>query len=242
MALQHIVVLGGSGFVGRYVVARLAAAGHRVVVPDAPPRTRQAPHPAADGRRRRMAVLRPGDAAQSALAGATRGHQSRRHPQRNRARSRSRARMSSSTRELVAACRQQGVRRLLQMSALDADPAGPTQVPAHQGRGRGHRRRRRASRLDDLSAVGDLRPRTTRSSICSPRLTRIAAGRGARLAGRAFQPVHVGDVAHCFVQALGDDVRDHRPALRPCAARKVYTLRELVALRRRGDGRACARS
>jgi NADH dehydrogenase len=33
VGLPHVVVLGGSGFVGRHVVARLAARGHRVTVP-----------------------------------------------------------------------------------------------------------------------------------------------------------------------------------------------------------------
>jgi NADH dehydrogenase len=47
------------------------------------------------------------------------------------------------------------------------------------------------------------------------------AGAGAR-----FQPVYVGDVAQCFVQALVDDrtVNQRYPLCGP----KVYTLRELV--------------
>ena len=88
-----------------------------------------------------------------------RGRQPRRHPQRDRRRRRSRARTSSSPRKVIAACH--GGRRArasLHMSALNADPAGPSALPAQQGRGRGGRRRVRA-RLDDLPAVGDLRAR-----------------------------------------------------------------------------------
>ncbi|MET0442434.1 MAG: NAD-dependent epimerase/dehydratase family protein, partial [Casimicrobiaceae bacterium] len=33
MAERAVVVLGGSGYVGRHIVAKLAAAGHRVTVP-----------------------------------------------------------------------------------------------------------------------------------------------------------------------------------------------------------------
>ena len=52
MKVNSVLVVGGSGFVGRHLVASLAAAGIRVTVPS-PPRARQASDPPSDGRRRR---------------------------------------------------------------------------------------------------------------------------------------------------------------------------------------------
>jgi uncharacterized protein YbjT (DUF2867 family) len=131
MALQQIVVLGGSGFVGRYVVARLAAAGHRVVVPAR--RREHAKHlillPTVD-----VVEMDANDAQalRKALAGATAVINLVGILNENGATTFERAHVELA-RNLVAACEAAGVTRLLQMSALGADPAGPSRYLRTKG-------------------------------------------------------------------------------------------------------------
>ena len=125
------LVLGGSGFVGRHLVARLVAAGRRVIVP-----TRQrerAKHlillPTVDvveadvhneavlarlARRASVVVNLVG-----ILNESRRGEFERVHVEL--------------ARKLVAACRVAGVSRLLHMSALNADPRGPSRYLRSKG-------------------------------------------------------------------------------------------------------------
>ena len=127
-----MLVLGGSGFVGRHVVARLVADGLRVVVPTR--RRENARHlillPTVDVVE---ADVHDAADARAARRRRRRRHQPRRHPERGAAATRSRARTSSSRAAVVAACRAAGVRRLVQMSALNADPAGPARYQRSKG-------------------------------------------------------------------------------------------------------------
>lgn len=149
-------------------------------------------------------------------------------------------------RKLVQACRQKGVKRLLHMSALGADAAY----------GRSHYQRTKGEGENTVHAAHDLLVTSFRPSVIfGPEdslfnrfatLLRIApywfplACPGARM-----QPVYVGDVAEAFARSLDRQSTVGR-RLELCGP-KVYSLEELVEftlntlhLRRRvvalGDG------
>ena len=124
MSDAHIVVLGGSGFVGRHLVGRLSASGRRVVVPT---RSRE--------RARHLILLPTVDVIETdvrdagRLASVVRGAAAVinligiLNPSVRRDFASVHVEL---TRKLVAACKDDGVTRLLHMSALHADPNGPS--------------------------------------------------------------------------------------------------------------------
>ena len=219
---QRVLVLGGSGFVGRHVLNALAAAGHFAVV-----LTRRR------SRARHLLLLPtvqvvegdPYDAATLArhargmtvainLVGVLHEHSratfERAHVELPRA--------------LAVACRTAGVARLLHMSALGAAADAPS--------------RYLRSKADGEAAVAASGVAATifRPSVIFGRedtflnlFAKLArwfpvlplAGASAR-----FQPIYVGDVAACFERALDDnETIGQRYSL--CGP-KVYTLAELV--------------
>jgi len=223
MAERAIVVLGGSGFVGRHIVAKLVAAGHRVTVPT---RSRE---------RARHLILLPtvnvieADIHDAATLGRlTRGadavvnlvgilnetgRETFAHAHVALAQS------------VVAACKSSGVRRLVHMSALNADPAGPSLYLRSKGE------------AEAAVAASGLAWTIFRPSVIFGRgdaflnmfasLARLLPVIALAAPSARFQPVWIGDVAHCFVHAVGDDATiGQRYDL--CGP-KAYTLRELVA-------------
>jgi len=223
MAQSTIVVLGGGGFVGRHIVARLVSEGHRVVVPT---------------RRRedvRHLILLPtievveGDVhdpkfldrlfAGSAVAvnlvgiinesgGATfdRVH-------------------VELTRKVIAACHNAGVPRLLHMSALGARADAPSRYLQTK------------AAAEAMVAASGLKWTILRPSVIFgredgflnmfARLVRMMPVVALASPKARFQPVYVGDVAHCFVHSIADEITfGGRYDL--CGP-KVYTLQELVA-------------
>jgi len=232
LAPQHVLVLGGSGFVGRNVVARLSGAGHRVTVLTR--RRATARHlillPTVDvvegdpydrATLERLAV--PATAALN-LVGVL----------NERARVSFERAHVELPRLLVDVCKAAGVRRLLHMSALGADAAGPSRYLQTKGEG------------EAIVAASGLATTIFRPSVIFGRddqLTNLFA-KLSRLfplillgsADARFQPVFVADVAHCIVQALDDDATiDQRYNL--CGP-KVYTLRELVRFAGEASGHA----
>lgn len=211
MNTPHVVVLGGTGFVGRHLVPRLATEGWRVTVLS---RNRNL--------QRELLVLpqvrvestdvHSAEALRAALRGADavinlvgilnepglggRGFE--------------RAHVTL-TRNVIAACRGSGVRRLLQMSALNA------------GRGRSHYLRTRGD------AEAAVRESGLDWTIFQPSvifgagdglfgrfhaLLRLAPVLPLARAGAKFAPVFVGDVVRAFVRALRD----------PATHRQTYEL------------------
>ncbi|MEO8754866.1 MAG: complex I NDUFA9 subunit family protein [Casimicrobiaceae bacterium] len=222
MALHNIVVLGGGGFVGRYVVARLAAEGHRVVVPAR--RREHAKHlillPTIDVVE--MDVNDP-QALRKVLVDATAVINLVGILNENGAATFERAHVELA-RNLVAACKTAGVTRLLQMSALGADPAGPSKYLRTKGE------------AEAIVAASDLRWTIFRPSVMFgredsflnlfARLSRMLPIVALAAPQAKFQPIHVGDVAHCLVQALDDDIT-HLARYDLCGP-TVYSLEALV--------------
>ena len=116
---------------------------------------------------------------------------------------------------MVAACDAAGVRRLVHMSALNADPAGPSRYLRSKGE------------AEAIVAASGLDWTIFRPSVIFgredaflnlfARLLRFVPVMALAGAEARFQPVYVGDVAQCIVDALapaGDD-RTHVSALRP---------------------------
>jgi NADH dehydrogenase len=217
-----ILVVGGSGFVGRYIVHRLVNAGHRVVVPTR--RRDNARHlfllptvqvveadvndPATLGR------LVAGCSAVVNLVGIL-----------NEAGDETFARAHVEVpANIIAACRAANVRRFLQMSALNADPAGPSRYQRTKGEAEAAVV---ASGLDwTIFQPSVIFGREDSFLNLFAKLVRILPVMAIGGAEARFQPVFVGDVAECFVRALADDATIGQKY--PLCGPHVYTLRELV--------------
>jgi uncharacterized protein YbjT (DUF2867 family) len=219
---RRVLVLGGSGFVGRHLVARLVAGGHRVVVPT---RRREAARhlillPTVDvvevdihdppALARLVAdadvvVNLVGLLNESGRATFARAH-------------------VELARKVVDACRAAEVATLVHMSALGADPAGPSRYLRTKGE------------AEAIVAGSGLAWTIFRPSVIFgpedaflnlfARLMRVLPVMALAAPNAKFQPVFVGDVAHCMAQAVDDDRT--RGARYDLCGPKVYTLRELV--------------
>ncbi len=221
-AAQRVVVMGGSGFVGRHLVARLAADGHDIVVPTR--RREAAKHlillPTVEVveadvfDRVALARLLAGANAVVNLVGIL-------NESGGATFARSHVELA---RTLTAACAATGIRRFLQMSALHADPAGPSRYQRSKGE---------AEAIVRSSPLGwtIFRP----SVIFGPedaflnlfaRVARLLPVIALASPNARFQPVYVGDVAHCMSQALTDDATEGQSY--DLCGPGIYTLRELV--------------
>ena len=234
MRHRRILVVGGSGFVGRHLIAALAATGAEVTVPT---RRRE---------RAKQLVLLPtvevveGDVADAgALARLAAGHDALinlvgvLHSRRGRPDERgpndygpgfARAHVEIAQ-AAVAACRATGVRRLLHMSALGAAPGAPSEYLRSKGIGE-----QAVLAAEDL-AVTVFRP----SVIFGPddqflnlfaRLAAVLPMLAVACPRARFQPVYVGDVVRVFLAAL-DDPAAHGQRY-DLGGPKVYELAELV--------------
>jgi uncharacterized protein YbjT (DUF2867 family) len=217
------LVLGGSGFVGRHLVARLVAAGRRVIVPT---RKRE--------RAKHLILLPTVDVVEADVHDeAVLARLVRRasvvvnlvgilHEPRRGEFERVHVELA---RKVVAACSAADVSRLLHMSALNADPEGPSRYLRSKGV------------AEAIVAASGLPWTIFRPSVIFGRedsflnlfaaLERLAPFIPLACAGARFQPVFVGDVARAFDAVTGDDTAlQQRFSL--CGPR-VYSLRELVA-------------
>ena len=219
---QRVLVLGGSGFVGRYVVARLAAAGHDVVVVT---RRREAARHLLLLPTVRVVEADPYDAAMLArlLRGMTavvnlvgvlheRGRQTfeRAHVELPRL--------------VIAACNQVGVRRVVHMSALCADANAPSRYLRSKAAGE-------AAIAGSGLAWTIFRPsvifgREDGFLNLFARLLRVLPVVALAGAHTRFQPIYVGDVATFFARAPGDPQTTGKRY--DLCGPQVYTLAQLV--------------
>jgi uncharacterized protein YbjT (DUF2867 family) len=223
MASRRIVVLGGSGFVGRHLVARCVAAGHSVVVV-----TRRR------GNARELFLLPTVDVIQAdsfdvtALTRVLRGADVLvnlvgilNEGGRNTF-DRVHVELARTT---VAACRSAGVRRFLQMSALAAAADAPS------------RYLRSKAAAEQIVTESGLAWTVFRPSVIFGRedhflnlfaqLGRILPVIALAGATARFQPIWVGDVAECFTHAVSDDLTVVQRY--DLCGPQAYTLHDLVA-------------
>ncbi|HVN36438.1 MAG TPA: complex I NDUFA9 subunit family protein [Casimicrobiaceae bacterium] len=222
MAVESVLVVGGSGFVGRHVVNRLVEDGHKVVVP-----TRRQLNaneikllPTVNivevdinrlGELQRLveratAVINlVGILNESGPNTFVRAH-------------------VELPRALVAACGAGRVRRLVHMSALNADPAGPSRYLRTKAEGEAVVR---ASGLDwTIFQPSVIFGREDRFLNLFAKLMRIAPLLPLAGADVRFQPVYVGDVAECIARSLALDATLGQ-TYRICGP-EIYRLRDLV--------------
>ncbi len=234
MRYDDILVVGGSGFVGRHLVAALAARGARVTVPTR--RRARAGHllplPTVEvveadvGRPGELERLAAGRDAVVNLVGVLHSRRGRRDERGPNDYGPDFARVHVELAQAVVnACHAAGVKRLLHMSALGADPRGPSEYLRSKGVAE------RAALAAADTAVTVFQP----SVIFGPEdaflnlfatLARFLPVLVLACPEARFQPVYVGDVAQAFVAAL--DAREaHGQRYTLCGPRQ-YTLRELV--------------
>ena len=234
MKVSHVLVVGGSGFIGRHLVASLAAAGIRVTVPSR--RRERAKHlillPTVDVVQ--ADVMRPevlhrlcaGKQAVYNLIGILHSRRGRRDERGTNEYGPEFARAHVELPQaIVAACRSTGVPRVLHVSALGASPDAPSEYLRSKGIGE-----------QAVLAAEDLDVTVFRPSVVfgpEDRFLNQFAGLSRFLPVIAvpcpdakFQPVYVGDVARALHFAL-EEPEVRAKAYDLCGPR-VYTMKQLV--------------
>ncbi len=234
MRHKDVLVIGGAGFVGRHVVAALAARGIRVTVPTR--RRERARHllllPTVDvvetdiGRPGELERLAAGHDAAVFLPGILHSRRGRTDERGPHDYGPDFARVHVELAQaLVNACHAAGVKRLLHMSALGADPGAPSEYLRSKAIGE-----RAALAAEDI-AVTVFQP----SVIFGPedsflnlfaKLARFLPVLAVPCPEAQFQPVFVRDVAQAFAAAL--DAHEAAGQRYRLAGPRRYTLRELV--------------
>lgn len=236
--MKKVLLLGGSGFVGSVLAGRLSAAGNAVLIP-----TRRRERCKALTLLPRVelveadiheaavlpALMRDCDAVVN-LVGILHGAGAKKPYGADFARAH-----VELPEKIVSACRQIGIRRLLHMSALKADPAGPSGYLASKGEGEGIVR----------AAGGALQVTVFRPSVIFGagdaflntfvRVHRLSPFFPLGFGQAKLQPVWVEDVASAFASALENPATAGQ-AYDLCGP-QVYTLRELVEYAARWAGR-----
>ncbi len=222
MRHTKVLVIGGAGFVGRRIVNELAGRGCRVLVPSR--RRDHAKHlimlptcevvEASVHDDATLDRLVGGQDAVINLVGILHGNEAKFEQAH-----------ATLTRRVLAACGRARVRRYLHMSALGADPHGPSMYQRSKGRAE------QAVRESSL-AWTIFQPSVVFGAGDSflnmfARLAAVAPVLPVGGADVKFQPVWVEDVARAFVNSLDNEATVGR-TYELCGP-KVYTLRELVA-------------
>ncbi len=223
-----VTVFGGSGFIGRYAVRALANAGHRVRVCVRHPNLANYLLPM--GHVGQIQVVRANatdaEAVERALAGADAAinlvgilYES--------GKQRFQSLHTEAAATIAAAAAQQGVRRLVHVSALGADAQSPSHYA--QSKGRGEERVRQAFPAADI-----LRPsvvfgpedqffnRFAALARILPALPLIGGG------NTRFQPVYVVDIARAIMACL-DGTLPHGQ-LYELGGPRIYTFKEILQL------------
>lgn len=237
---MRVLVIGGTGFIGQHLVACLVKAGHAVNVPTRryqkgrdllvfPPLTLFEADVHDDATLDRL--LSEADAVVN-LAGILHSKPGRPYgPEFKRVH-------VELPRRIAAACRKKGVRRLLHVSALGADPQGPSGYQRSKAAGEAAIKAEFSSYPEGAYTI--FRPSVVfgREDNFMNLFARLArwlpviplAGSGSRL-----QPVYVRDVATAMVHAL-ENPRTYGQTY-TVAGVSQYSLGELASLAARWSGR-----
>ena len=229
MDIKKVLLLGGSGFVGTYIANRLSQRGVEVTIPTRRRERTKAlimqpnvemPEISINSEEALVSLMQGQDAVIS-LVGILHSRDVVLPYSKDFAEAH-----VELPKKIVAACKKAGVRRLIHMSALGADPKGPSEYLRSKGDGE----------AVVMGARGDLDVTVFRPSVIfglGDSFLSMFAGVLRKLPffplgfGHArFQPVWVADVADAFVDSLGD-ARTFGQAY-DLAGPTVYTLRELV--------------
>lgn len=235
MAHRDIVVFGGSGFIGRYLVRHLADRGWRVIVAVRDPEGARFLQPLGNvgqivpvrvditERDQVAAVLARADAAVN-LVGILyeRGRRSFR-----------RIHVEGAA-NIARAAAEAGVRRVVQVSAIGAAPGSPSAYARSKAAGE-------ATMREAFPATTVLRPsivfgaedgffnRFGRMTVLSPVIPLFGGG------VTRFQPVYVDDVAAAIAACLDDEAT--AGATYELGGPSVYSFRQLMEIVRRETGR-----
>ena len=227
--MARICVLGGSGYIGRHLVARLAAGGHQVIVPT---RRRE--------RARHLIMLPTVDVVQAdirdpvtlerlltrcdAAINLVGVLQSRNGQPYGPAFAAAHVELPK---RLVAACLAAKVPRLVHMSALKAAADAPSQYLRSKADGEAAIVAARAQLATTIFRPSVVFGPEDQFLNLFARLQRVLPVLFLASPDAQFQPVYVGDVAEAFVRALDED-ESHGKAY-DLVGPRTYTLRELVA-------------
>ena len=229
MDIKKVLLLGGSGFIGTYIVNRLSQRGIEVTVPT---RRRE---------RTKALIMQPGVSmveanihCEQTLTELMRGHDAvinlvgilhSRDVKLPYSDDFAQAHVEL-PKKIIAACKASGVRRLVHMSALKADPKGPSEYLASKGDGEAIVLAARDAlditvfRPSVIFGLGDSFLSMFASVLRKAPIFPLGFGHAR------FQPVWAADVADAFVDALGSEATFGQAY--DLVGPKVYTLRELV--------------
>jgi NADH dehydrogenase len=229
MDIKKVLLLGGSGYVGTYIVNRLSQRGIEVTVPT---RRRE---------RTKALIMQPGvdmpetninDAATLTelmrghdavinLVGILHSHDVKFPYSRDFAEAH-----VELPKKIIAACKATGIRRLVHMSALKADPKGPSEYLASKGDGEAVVMAARGEldvtvfRPSVIFGLGDSFLTTFAKVLKASPIFPLGFGHAR------FQPVWAADVADAFIDSLGNEATFGQAY--DLVGPTVYTLRELV--------------
>ncbi len=229
MDIKKVLLLGGSGYIGTYIVNRLSQRGILMTVPT---RRRE---------RTKALIMQPGVDMPEAdihcektLTELMRGHDAvinlvgvlhSSDVQLPYSRDFARAHVEL-PKKILAACKAAGVRRLVHMSALHADPKGPSEYLASKGDGEALVMAAKDElditvfRPSVIFGLGDSFLSMFASVLKKVPVFPLGFGHAR------FQPVWAADVADAFVDSLGNEATFGQAY--DLVGPKVYTLRELV--------------
>ena len=235
-----ILLIGGNGFVGRVLAAQLQLAGYSVLIPSG--------HPSA-GRELRMlpkvqienANIHEFDALQSLCSRIKPGgavinlvgvlHDRPAEPYGKIFKS---AHVEL-PKNIITAMQLHGLKRYLHMSALGADPKGPSMYQRSKGDGE---LAVKASKLDWTifrpSVIFGAQDQFINLFV---KLTKLFPLMPLANYGAKFQPVSVDDVANAFVKALNMPQTIHQSY--DLVGPKVYTMQEIVELAKQKAKTSC---